>query len=71
MLHPGSFRELRLRPLACKGPIDIENEWTILVPVIEVGGEYPAGAFADAEARRLEIIADPQNRRRELVKDDE
>src|SRR5688572_20509808 len=30
-----------LRPLACKGPIDPNNEWTILVPVIEVGGKYP------------------------------
>lgn len=59
-----------LRPLACKGPIDIVNEWTILVPVIEVGNEYPDRVFSDAEVRRREIIADP-TRRRELVKDDD
>ena len=57
-----------MRPLACKGPQDTENEWTILVPVIEVGGEYPGGVFAEAESRRLQIIADPNRRR--LIPDD-
>ena len=59
-----------LRPLVCKGPIDCDNEWTILVPVIEVGNRYPPGVFQDAEDRRLEIIADP-SRRRELRDDDD
>jgi hypothetical protein len=59
-----------LRPLACKGPIDPENEWTILVPVIEVGNQYPPGVFQEAEERRLEIVADP-TRRRELRGDDD
>jgi len=59
-----------LRPLACKGPMDEATEWTILVPVIEVGGKYPAGCFQEAEDRRLEILRDP-SRRREIPGDDD
>jgi hypothetical protein len=59
-----------LVPLACQGPLDNKLEWTLLVPVIEKGNQYPPGCFSDAENRRLEIIADPENRRREIVADD-
>lgn len=62
---------IALRPLCCLGPIDSETEWTILVPVIEVGNKYPAGVFEQAEARRLEVLADPDHRRREVKEDDD
>jgi hypothetical protein len=62
---------IKMRPLACKGPIDDDAEWTILVPVIEVGDKYPRGCFQDAEDRRREIIADPSRRRRIYGDDDE
>lgn len=51
-----------LRPLACRGPFDTANEWTLLCPAIEVGGKYPDGVFAEAERRRMEIIRDPSRR---------
>lgn len=60
-----------MRPLACEGPIDCENEWTILVPVIEVGNRYPAGVFDEAERRRIEVLNDPLQRRREIKGDDD
>ena len=59
-----------LRPLSCKGPIDVTGEWTLLYPVIEVGGQYPSGCFAEAERRRSEVLADPDGRRREITADD-
>lgn len=59
-----------LRPLCCKGPFDESAEWTILLPVIEVGDEYPAGCFEEAESRRLDILRDP-SRRREIRGDDD
>ena len=59
-----------LRPLACKGPLDDSTEWTILVPVIEVRGEYPDGCFQKAEDRRQEILNYPL-RRREIRGDDD
>jgi hypothetical protein len=50
-----------LRPMLCKGPIDMEGEYTILLGAIEVNFELDQDV-EDAEFRRAEIIAD-KNRR--------
>jgi hypothetical protein len=44
-----------LRPMLCKGPIDIPNEFTMLLGAIEVGGVLDTDS-ADAETIRLSII---------------
>ena len=62
---------VRLRPLCCPGPIEADSEWTILVPAVEKGNQMPEGAFEQAEQRRVEVIADPVNRRREVSDDDD
>jgi len=55
---------VQLRPLLCKGPIRNDEEYSLLIGAIEQGGKLvPAGAAAEAERRRQEIIADPQQRR--------
>jgi len=52
-----------LRPLLCRGPVDMEGEFTFLFGGIEVGGVLDVDAI-DAEIRRQEVIADPLRRRR-------
>lgn len=52
-----------LRPLLCKGPIDMEGEFTILIGGIEVGGVLDVDAI-EAESRRQEVIAEPEKKRR-------
>jgi hypothetical protein len=52
-----------LRPMLCRGPIDMDWEFTFLIGAIEKGGVLDVDAL-DAEARRQEILADPKNRRR-------
>ncbi len=46
-----------LRPMLCKGPIDVPNEFTMLLGAIEVGGVLDTDS-ADAETIRLAIVAD-------------
>jgi hypothetical protein len=53
---------MALRPLACPGPFDLEHEWTVLVPVIEVGNRYDPRDFATCELRRDEVLADSSKR---------
>jgi len=52
-----------LRPMLCKGPIDMDREYTMLLGAIEVNFQLDEDV-EDAELRRTEIIADPLNRRR-------
>jgi hypothetical protein len=52
-----------LRPLLCRGPIDMHAEFTFLCGGIETGGVLDVDAV-DAEIRRQEVIADPVRRRR-------
>jgi hypothetical protein len=52
-----------LRPMLCRGPVDMDNEFTFLIGAIEKDGVLDVDAI-DAEARRQEVIADPENRRR-------
>jgi hypothetical protein len=50
-----------LRPFLCKGPIDMDREYTLLLGAIEVNGVLDTDA-EDAEAIRSGIIADENMR---------
>ncbi|PWU05299.1 MAG: hypothetical protein C5B51_14935 [Terriglobia bacterium] len=52
-----------LRPMLCRGPIDMDGEFTMLLGAVEKGGVLDADA-EDAQNRRQEIIDDPQGKRR-------
>ncbi len=56
--------KVRLRPIACKGPEDRENEITILLGATERDWQLPANACKKAEDRRLEVENDLGRRRR-------
>jgi hypothetical protein len=51
-----------LRPFLCKGPFDMDGEFTMLLGAIEVNFTLDEDV-EDAEKRRAEIIADPSRRR--------
>lgn len=51
-----------LRPMLCKGPIDVPKEFTLLLGAIEVGGLLDTDS-EDAETIRLAIVADKNLRR--------
>src|SRR4051812_5031001 len=47
-----------LRPLLCRGPFDMDSEFTLLKPMREVGGQdEPSGARDEAERRRQAVAA--------------
>jgi len=52
-----------LRPMLCRGPVDMDGEFTMLIGAIEKDGVLDVDA-TDAEVRRQRIIADPNNTRR-------
>jgi hypothetical protein len=55
---------VQLRPLLCKGPINNDEEFTLLIGAKEVQGELqPDGVEYKAIERREGVIADPENRR--------
>jgi len=55
--------KVRLRPLLCKGPIDPNNELTLLIGATERDWKFgPKNAPEIAEKRRQEIILDSQRR---------
>lgn len=51
-----------LRPLLCKGPLSIADEYTLLQGAIERGGILPAGDIVKAGENRQELIADGKRR---------
>jgi hypothetical protein len=54
---------VRLRPLLCKGPIDPDNELTLLIGATERDWMFdPEDAPQIAEERRLEILSDYRRR---------
>jgi hypothetical protein len=53
---------LMLRPLLCKGPFAMANEYTLLQGAIERGGVLPAGDIDKAEQNRQALIADAARR---------
>jgi hypothetical protein len=54
--------DVMLRPLLCRGPIDSEAEYTLLLGAIEKGGKLPKGAPQQAEENRLVVLSDPSRR---------
>ena len=55
----------QLRPMLCKGPINISNELTLLREAIEKGGKLdPSDAKEQAQERMNAIAAEPAERRR-------
>lgn len=55
--------EVAARLILCKGPIDMEIEYTLLLGAFERDDELPDGTIETAESYRKEIIKDPINRR--------
>jgi hypothetical protein len=51
-----------LRPMLCKGPIEMDSEYTMLIGAIEVNFKLDVDA-EDAELRRTDIIENPDKRR--------
>lgn len=55
---------VQLRPMLCKGPIDVDEEFSLLVGAIEVGSKLkPPNADVIADERKKEIRKYPDNRR--------
>lgn len=53
------------RPMLCKGPINADSEFTLLLGAYEKGMRLvPPEADRDAEQLRRKVITDPANRRR-------
>src|SRR5438552_16901294 len=48
-----------VRLLLCKGPIEMELEYTLLIGAFERDDKLPEGVVRAAELRREEIIRDP------------
>lgn len=57
--------KVQLRPMLCKGPIEIAKEYTLLLGATEVGGKLkPAYADTIADNRKNKVKRDPEHRRR-------
>jgi hypothetical protein len=55
---------IALRPILCKGPVDMQREFTLLMGATERGFEWvPRDAPASAEVLRQHVIDDPSHRR--------
>ncbi len=60
---------VELRPLLCHGPINIKNEFTLLMGSKEVGDELvPKDAASIADSKKSEVIKEPTKRRAEHEK---
>jgi hypothetical protein len=56
--------DVMLRPLLCRGPIELEGEYTLLLGAVERDWELaPANAVATAAANRAVVMANPRDRR--------
>jgi len=56
--------KVQLRPMLCKGPIDNDKEFTLLLGAQEKGFKLdPPNADHEAEKLRQQVIADPKARR--------
>lgn len=57
--------KVQLRPMLCKGPVDINGEYTLLLGAIEVGGKLiPDKADELANGFKATVIASPATRRK-------
>ena len=52
-----------LRPHLCKGPINKNAEYTLLIGAVETGDRLPHGIEKNALSRQQEIEIDPERRR--------
>lgn len=41
--------DVQLRPMLCRGPVDVEREYTLVLGAVETGGKLPSGAKEKAE----------------------
>lgn len=55
--------QVAARLFFCKGPVDMEIEYTLLLGEFERDNKLPKGTLETAEAYRQEIIANPRIRR--------
>ena len=56
---------VQLRPLLCKGPVQIDSEYTLLMGAKEVDGKWvPREAPSTADTLKQAVIADPLGRRK-------
>lgn len=57
---------VQLRPLLCRGPVDVRHEFTILMGAKEIGDKWsPKGAPEIAEIKKNDVKANPSMRRRD------
>ena len=55
---------VQLRPLLCRGPVSVKEEFTLLMGAKEIGDKWvPRDAPSIAKMRKEEVIKDPINRR--------
>ena len=54
--------DIQLRPLLCRGPHNVEREYTLLLGAVEVGDKLPNGAKEKAEENRQVVIKNPNRR---------
>ena len=57
--------KVQLRPMLCKGPINIENEFTLLIGAKEIGGKLTPTGVVDKANTRKETVLNDSNRRKE------
>jgi hypothetical protein len=54
--------DVMLRPMLCRGPFDIDKEYTLLLGAVETGGQLPEGSKQKAADNRESLIADRSRR---------
>lgn len=55
---------VKLRPLLCRGPVNNQSEYTLLMGAKEIGSEWkPKGAPSIAAMLKAEVIKNPTTRR--------
>jgi hypothetical protein len=57
-----------MRPLLCKGPIDMNREYTLLLGSFEEGGVLPMSDIRKAQDNRAAILDNPDHRRMKHVR---
>jgi hypothetical protein len=67
-IHKGVYKcvihgDVMLRPMLCRGPQKVEEEYTLLLGAIERGGKLPKGSKEEAESNRQELIRFQTKRR--------
>ena len=66
-IHPHIYKlivkgDVMLRPMLCRGPVNNELEYTLLLGAVETGGKLPKGAKEKAAENRDTVILDETRR---------